>query len=334
MIQSRLGGNISPRASKFILLLLTILVLLQSVSVAQNNAVRETDARSGTISAALAPGMTKALNTYHERSIPEISAAGNGNVGCTRGLANRYSPEAQVEMGRSYAKQVEATSKLITDPVITEYVNRISQNLARNSGAQVPFTIKIIDTDDVNAFSLPGGFLFVDSGLILAVDNEAELAGVISHEIAHVAACHAAEEIAHEELTNPASMPLIFRLLLRPITRNTIYLKPTRSFESEADFFGVEYLYKAGYDPRALSSFLEKVKARERQKPGSPAKPSEFQPQMTDRIERIRLEINTLLPSAPEYKLDTSEFQEIKERLAELENRHKVAKNYGAMILP
>ena len=125
-------------------------------------------------------------------------------------LGNWYSLEKQIEMGRSYAAQVESTTKLITDPIIQEYVNRIGQNLVRNSDAQVPFTIKVIDTDDVNAFALPGGFFYVDSGLILAADNEAELAGVMSHEIAHVAACHLARENTRGQLMQLASIPLIF----------------------------------------------------------------------------------------------------------------------------
>ena len=85
--------------------------------------------------------------------------------------------------------------KMIQDPVVTEYVNRVGQNLVRNSDAQVPFTIKVVDSDEINAFALPGGFFYVNSGLILAADEEAELAGVMAHEIAHVAACHAARRI-------------------------------------------------------------------------------------------------------------------------------------------
>ncbi len=168
-------------------------------------------------------------------------------------------------MGRSYAHRVESTSKLITDPIITEYVNRIGQNLARISDAQFQNTFEIIDTDEVQAFSLPGGFIFVDSGLILAADDEAELAGVISHEMAHVAACHVRQDMAPDALTSVSSMPLILRLLFRPAIQNTVYLNRTPSFEFEADLLGVEYLYKAGYDPQALPSFLEKMRAIEKQ---------------------------------------------------------------------
>ena len=279
----------------------------------------------------------KATKTYHDGSLRDIDAIGNRKVGCDRGLGNWYSLEKQIEMGRSYAAQVESTTKLIADPVIEEYINRIGQNLVRNSDAQVPFTIKVIDTDDVNAFALPGGFFYVDSGLILAADNEAELAGVMSHEIAHVAACHLARENTRGQLLQLASIPLIFvgggigyaAQSLAGFAIPMGFLRFTRSFESEADFLGVEYLYKAGYDPQALTSFFEKVKSLEKHKPGTLAKTFDTHPQTPDRITKTQDEINTLLPPAQEYKVDTSEFQDVRERLAQLENRHKVDWNHG-----
>src|SRR5580700_9527431 len=276
--------------------------------------------------------LPKAAKTYHDGSLRDIDAIGNRKVGCDRGIGNWYSLEKQIEMGRGYAQQVESTTKLVTDPEITEYINRIGQNLVRNSDAQVPFTIKVVDTDDINAFALPGGFFYVDSGLILAADNEAELAGVMAHEIAHVAACHLARENTRGQLMQLASIPLIFvgggigyaAQSLASIAIPMGFLKFARGFESEADFLGVEYLYKAGYDPQALSSFFEKIKAMEKHKPGTLAKTFETHPQTPDRIAKTQDEINTLLPPEPEYKLDSSEFQDIKERLARLENRHKI----------
>jgi predicted Zn-dependent protease len=235
-------------------------------------------------------------------------------------------------MGKTYAQQVETTSKLVTDPVITEYINRVGQNLVRNSDSQVPFTIKVIDSDDINAFALPGGFFYVDSGLVLAADNEAELAGVMAHEIAHVAACHAARESTRGQLMNLASIPLILvggpigyagyeaASLALPMT----FLKFSRGFESEADYLGVEYVYKAGYDPQAFTAFFEKVEALEKHKPGSVAKAFASHPQTPDRIKKTQQEINTLLPPEAQYKVDTSEFEDVKARLAQLENRHKL----------
>jgi predicted Zn-dependent protease len=310
-----------------------LLLLFGALAVAQDLSSPDSSA-SATSNTTPLP---KAAKTYHDGSLRDIDAIGNRKVGCDRGLGNWYSLEKQIEMGRQYAQQVESSTKLVTDPAITEYVNRIGQNLVRNSDAQVPFTIKVVDTDDINAFALPGGFFYVDSGLILAADNEAELAGVMSHEIAHVAACHLARENTRGQLMQLASIPLIFvgggigyaAQSLAGLAIPMGFLRFTRSFESEADFLGVEYLYKAGYDPQALTTFFEKVKALEKHKPGTLAKTFDTHPQTPDRIAKTQEEINTLLPPEQEYKVDTSEFQDVKERLAQLENRHKIDLGHG-----
>ena len=171
--------------------------------------------------------------------------------------------------------------------MVAEYVNRIAQNLVRNSDAKVPFTIKVIDSEEINAFAFPGGFLFVNYGVILAADNEAELASVMAHEIAHVAAHHATRQMTRAQMFNLASIPLIFvgggvGLAVREAVELAIPLGTTkfaRSFEAEADYLGVEYLYKAGYDPQALISFFERVQAGEKQKPGFAAKAFSTHPQ-------------------------------------------------------
>ncbi len=308
MIQPGHAANVEVRASQAILFVVTILVLLPTSSTAQNNGAHE-----------LVPSANQFVAT-HDGSIRDIDAIGKRDIGCAHGLASRYTPQEQMELGRAYARKVEAGFTLITDPAIIEYVDRIGQTLARNSDTQAGLTFKIIDTTDVNAFSLPGGFIYLNSGVILAADNEAELAGVISHEIAHVAACHAVQAIAREQLTNVVSMPRIFRFAFRHIALNTIYPKPTSSFESEADLLALEYLYKAGYDPQALSSLLRRVKAGEKQAPARRAVAFDSHYQIADRIERSQQEIDTLLPPAPEYKVDTAEFQQIKQRLSEVES--------------
>jgi beta-barrel assembly-enhancing protease len=305
-----------------ILIFCAVLLVLASAASAQNS---PESASSGN------PQPSK-VKPHHDGSIRDIDAIGNRNVGCGRGIGNWYSLEKQMAMGRSYAQQVESTSKLISDGVITEYVNRIGQNLVRNSDAQVPFTIKILDSDDINAFALPGGYFYVDSGLLLAADNEAELAGVMAHEIAHVSACHAAREMSRGQLMNLASIALIFvgggiGYAVQNIAGLAMpmgFLKFTRSFEAEADYLGVQYMYKAGYDPQALTAFFEKVKALEKHKPGSLAKAFDTHPQTPDRIEKTQQEINTLLPPLEEYKVDTSEFEDVKARMMELENRRKL----------
>jgi beta-barrel assembly-enhancing protease len=268
----------------------------------------------------------------HDGGKQDVNAVGNRNVGCGRGLGNWYSVEKQVAMGRGYAQQVEQQAKMVSDPVVTEYVNRIGQNIVRNSDAQVPFTIKVIDSDDINAMALPGGFFYVNSGLILAADEEAELAGVMAHEIAHVAACHAARENTRGNIMQMMSIPFIFMGgaigyagyeaagLALPMT----FLKFSRGFEAEADYLGLQYMYKTGYDPQAFVSFFEKVQAMEKKKPGTLSKAFATHPQTPDRIEHSQQEIATILPARPQYIVSTSEFDDVKSRLAELENRRKV----------
>src|SRR5882724_5219400 len=268
----------------------------------------------------------------HNGGKTDVDAVGNRNVGCGRGVGNWYTVEGQVARGRVYAQQIEAQIKLVNDPVITEYVNRVGQNLVRNSDAQVPFTIKVIDSDVVNAMALPGGFFYVNSGLILAADEEAEMAGVMAHEIAHVAACHYGREMTRANLLQMASIPFIFMGgaigyagyeaagLGIPMT----FLKFSRGFEAEADYLGVEYMYKAGYDPNEFVNFFEKIQAQEKKKPGSMAKVFTDHPQTPDRITKSQEEIATILPAKEQYIETTSEFNDMKSRLAAIENRHKV----------
>jgi predicted Zn-dependent protease len=268
----------------------------------------------------------------HDGGKTDVDAVGNRNVGCGRGVGNWYTVEGQVARGRVYAQQIEAQVKLVNDPVITEYVNRIGQNLVRNSDAQVPFTIKVIDSDVVNAMALPGGFFYVNSGLILAADEEAEMAGVMAHEIAHVAACHYGREMTRANLLQLASLPAIFMGgalgygiyeglgLGIPLT----FLHFSRQFEAEADYLGVEYMYRAGYDPSAFVSFFEKIQAMEKKKPGTLSKAFDTHPQTPDRIEKTQEEIRKILPAKQQYTVTTSEFDEVKARLASIENKHKL----------
>ena len=268
----------------------------------------------------------------HDGTKTDVDAVGNRNVGCGRGVGNWYSIERQVAMGRQYAQQIESQIKLVNDPVVTEYVNRIGQNLVRNSDAQVPFTIKVIDSDVVNAFALPGGFFYVNSGLILAADEEAEMAGVMAHEIAHVSACHFGREMTRMNILQMMSIPFIFMGgaigyagyeaagLGIPLT----FLHFSRGFEAEADYLGIEYTYRAGYDPSGLLTMFEKLQAMEKKKPGTLAKTFDTHPQTPDRIEKTQEEIAKILPAKAQYIVTTSEFDDVKARLASIENRHKV----------
>jgi predicted Zn-dependent protease len=267
----------------------------------------------------------------HDGSKNDVDAIGNRKVG-GRGMGNWYSLETEIRMGKEYSQQVEASVKMVQDPVVTEYVNRIGQNLVRNSDAQVPFTIKVIDSDEVNAFALPGGFFYVNSGLILAADEEAELAGVMAHEIAHVAARHATRQITRVQWANIGTIPLIFvgggigyaARSLAGLALPMTFLSFSRGFEAEADFLGLQYMYKSGYDPQAFISFFEKLQAKEKRKPGTLARAFSTHPQTPDRIEKSQEEIGRILPARPQYVVSTSEFDDVKSRLASIENRHKV----------
>ncbi len=273
----------------------------------------------------------------HDGGKDDVNAIGNRKVG-TRGLGDWYSLDTEVRMGKEYAQQVEASSKLVQDPVITEYVNRIGQNLVRNSDAQVPFTIKVVDSDEVNAFALPGGFFYVNSGLILAADEEAELAGVMAHEIAHVAARHATRQMTRAQWANIGTIPLIFvgggiGYAIRSVAGLALpmtFLSFSRGFESEADYLGLQYMYKAGYDPNAFVQFFEKLQAREKKKPGTLAKAFSTHPPTPDRIAHSQDEIARILPARQQYIVTTSEFDDVKARLAAVENRRKVIDNKDA----
>src|ERR1700685_1542051 len=274
----------------------------------------------------------------HNGGKTDVDAVGNRNVGCGRGVGNWYTVEGQVARGRVYAQQIEAQVKLVNDPVVTEYVNRIGQNLVRNSDAQVPFTIKVIDSDVVNAMALPGGFFYVNSGLILAADEEAELAGVMAHEIAHVCARHAMRQMTRGNWANIGTIPLIFvgggiGYAVRSaagIGLPMTFVSFQRGFEAEADYLGLEYMYKTGYDPQAFVAFFEKIQALEKKKPGTLDKAFSTHPQTPDRIEASQKEIATIMPARAEYTVTTSEFDEVKARLAAIENRSKMVDHKDA----
>jgi beta-barrel assembly-enhancing protease len=264
----------------------------------------------------------------HDGGKDDVEAIGNRKVGGW----DWYSTEKEIRMGKEYAQQIEQSMKLIQDPVINEYVNRIGQNLVRNSDAKVPFTIKVVDSDEINAMALPGGFFYVNSGLILAADDEAELAGVMAHEIAHVCARHATRQMTRAQFANFMSLPLIFvgggigyaARQAAGIGLPLTFLHFSRGFEAEADYLGVQYMYKAGYDPNEFVNFFEKIQAEEKKKPGSLAKAFATHPQTPDRIQKTQEEIATILPARDQYIETTSEFNDVKARLASIENRHKV----------
>jgi predicted Zn-dependent protease len=264
----------------------------------------------------------------------DVDAIGNRKVGHGPEL---YSLEHDIAIGKQLSQEVEKSAKFIDDPVVIEYVNRVGQNLVRNSDAKVPFTIKVIDSDVVNAFALPGGFFYVNSGLILHADEESELAGVMAHEIAHVCARHGTRQESKSTLVQLASIPAMIFIpyswagyaiyqgmnFAIPLT----FLKFSRADEAEADYLGLQYMYKAGYDPNSFVSFFEKVQADEKKQPGTIPKVFSTHPPTPDRIEAIQKEIATILPARDQYIVTTSEFDTVKARLQMIEQNIKVKDN-------
>jgi len=267
-----------------------------------------------------------------KNSKDDVNKIGERNVG--KGL-NFYSLEREIALGKALAQEVERSAKFVDDPMIVDYVNRVGQNLVRNSDARVPFTIKVIDSDSINAFALPGGFFYVFSGLILHADEESELAGVMGHEIAHVCARHGTRNATKAQITEIAA--LVGSIFI-PYTWTGYalyegmqfaiplqFLKFSRDAEREADFLGLQYMYKAGYDPNSYVTFFEKIQAEEKRRPGSIPKVFADHPPTPERIRNIQEEIARILPVRDEYVVTTSEFDVVKARLRMIQNRSKLS---------
>src|SRR5215813_1393127 len=273
-------------------------------------------------------------DTVHPKNSKEdVDAIGNRKLG---GF-NMHSLETDIAIGKQYAQEVERSSKLIDDPIVVEYVNRVGQNLVRNSDARVPFTIKVIDSDEVNAFALPGGFFYVNSGLILRATEESELAGVMAHEIAHVAARHGTCQATKGDIAQLASIPAMIFIpyswagyamyqglnFAIPMT----FLKFSRDAERQADFLGLQYMYKAGYDPNSYVTFFERIQADEKRRPGTIGKAFSTHPPTPERIENTQKEIARILPARQEYVVTSSEFDSVKGRLRNIMFARKAQDN-------
>jgi len=245
---------------------------------------------------------------------------------------NCYSIEKEIAMGKQLAGEVQRQAKLMDDPIITEYVNRMGQNLARNSDAKVPFTFQVIDDPTLNAFALPGGFVFVNTGLVTAAETEAEMASAMAHEIAHVAARHMTRQACRAQVANIATLPLILLggwggYAVRQAASAAIpmtFLSFSRGFEAEADYLGLQYLYAAGYDPTASIDMFEKMTSLEKRKPGAIAKVFSTHPMNDDRLTKAQAEIQKILPQRAEYVVNTSEYVEVRGRLLAIENQRKM----------
>jgi len=264
----------------------------------------------------------------------------------SRRVAHRsmISEEKEIAIGKRYATAIDRSARIIKDPVINEYVNRVAQNVARNSDLKIPLTVKVIDSPDINAFALPGGFLYVNSGLLQAADEEDQLAGVMAHEIAHVAARHWASQMTKATILQYAMLPLMFTPLSYPVYIGLseglnmgiplAFLKFNRDDEAEADYLGIQYMYKAGYDPNAYVAFFGRIVQEQRSNPGSVPSIFADHPPTADRIIKTEEEIKTDLPKRSEYLVSTSEFNDMKTRLAGVMSlRRKMGKSENGPTL-
>lgn len=258
----------------------------------------------------------------------DVEAIGDRDID---GNLNWYSIEKEIAMGKQLANEIESVSRIVDDPMIAEYVNRVGQNIVRNSDCKVPVTIKVIDTEEPNAMALPGGFFYVNTGLISLAENESEIAGVMGHEIAHIAARHGTRQATRGQLVNLSTIPLIFLggwtgYGIRQAVSVAIplgFLQFSREFEKEADLLGLQYMYKAGYDPNGFVDFFERLEAMEKRKPGTISKIFRSHPPTGDRIETAQKNIAEILKMKPEYVVTTSEFDDVKERILLLASRRK-----------
>ena len=281
--------------------------------------------------AILAVGALMALPLPADDKEKDPDQIGNRKVD---GGVNWYSMEKEIAMGKQYAMEIERQAKIVDDPIIAEYVNRVGQNLVRNSDVKVPVSIKVLETDEPNAMALPGGFFFVNTGLLKLAQNESEIAGVMGHELAHIAARHATRQMTRAGIVNLATIPMMIlgggwamygiyqaTNLLIPIT----FLKFSREFESEADMLGLQYMYKAGYDPNGFVDMFERLESMEKRKPGTISKMFTSHPPPGDRIVKVQEITAKYLKEKPEYVVTTSEFDDVRDRLMMLENHRKTA---------
>jgi beta-barrel assembly-enhancing protease len=309
-------------------------VLLQEALIAENSVgesqiiahpLRDLDALfklNGTVVVVYTP---PAKPNKKNQKVQKYDITRIGDRGIGKGI-NFYSLHQEQELGRELSEEVEANSKMITDPVVIAYIQRLGQRLVNHSDAQIAFVIKVVDSDEINAFALPGGYFYVNSGLILAADNEAELAAAMAHEIAHVAARHATRSLTKSQLWGFASVALTVvggpaGLLIHQVADIAMpmtFLKFGRNEEREADLLGLEYQYAAGYDPLAFVNFFERISVHEKKESNKVSRLFASHPITSDRIKRAQIEIATLLPRREQYVISTSEFDDVKSRLTTL----------------
>src|ERR1019366_3521591 len=283
--------------------------------------------------AAVAAGAASAQYTGRKKK-DDPAQIGSRDVG--KGV-NFYSLEKEMALGKQLAEEVRRQAKVVEDPLISEYINRIGQNLVRNSDAKVPFTFQVIEGESPNAFALPGGYVFIYTALLEIADEEDELAAAMAHEIAHVAARHMTKQATKSQMANLAGVPVGVLLgggIGGAVARQgaaaglpAVFMHFTRQDEAEADYLGVQYLYAAGYDPNGAISIFEKLESLEKKQPGTVARIFSTHPMDAARIQKTEQEIGRILPARDEYVINTSEYIDIRQRMISLEARKKAAED-------
>src|ERR1039458_3607493 len=279
--------------------------------------------------AAVAAGAASAQDTGRKKK-DDPAQIGSRDVG--KGV-NFYSLEKEMALGKQLAEEVQRQAKVVDDPLISEYINRIGQNLVRNSDAKVPFTFQVIEGESPNAFALPGGYVFIYTALLEIADEEDELAAAMAHEIAHVAARHMTKQATKSQMVNLAGVPVGVILgggIGGAVARQgaaaglpAVFMHFTRQDEAEADYLGVQYLYAAGYDPNGAISIFEKLESLEKKQPGTVARIFSTHPMDAARIQKTEQEIDRILPARDEYVINTSEYVAIRQGTIAREARKK-----------
>ena len=237
--------------------------------------------------------------------------------------------QQDVQLGKENAEQIDKELPLVTDPQVLRYINDLGRRLASfapNNNSEYAWTFKVMNSSDINAFALPGGYIYVNRGAIVAAENEAQIAGVMAHESGHVVMRHGTHEVS-QALLAQAPLAILGGILGQTgsltaqlaemglgLGLNSILLKNSRSAESEADEVGTYILYQAGYDPHAMAQFFEIIEKK------YPQKTIQFfsdHPVPENRIKAVDSEIPLLGP-AKEWKTNSPEFEATKERLLSL----------------
>ena len=252
-----------------------------------------------------------------------FAVTGSGFFGCAGRISNLniFSDAQEVQLGKQFSREIEKEMKIYSDPIVTAYIDRLGQRLANHSQRQnITYHFKVVNTEAVNAFAVPGGYLYVNIGLIRAAENESELAGVIGHEIGHVVGKHGVKQMTRQlGLAAVAQLALgenqsKLEQMVAGLATNGVLVKYGRDAEREADGYAVQEMYDAGIDPEGMATFFEKLLKLQKGKPSKLEQMFSTHPPTAERIAAVRSRI-AKLPRKSNLKRDSQRFHQIKKRL-------------------